>query len=55
MPNVSHLTGTTTFLSLAITNSNTQEIVNLLLIMASFIIGAAYSGLVIGNTALKTG
>ena len=52
---VSHLTGTTTFLSLAIANSNTQEIVHLLLIMASFIIGAAYSGLVIGNTALKLG
>jgi uncharacterized membrane protein YoaK (UPF0700 family) len=52
---VSHLTGTTTFLSLAIANSNTQEIVHLLLIMASFIIGAAYSGLIIGNTALKLG
>ena len=52
---VSHLTGTTTFLSLAIAHSYTQEIVRLLLIMASFVIGAAYSGLVIGNTALKLG
>jgi uncharacterized membrane protein YoaK (UPF0700 family) len=52
---VSHLTGTTTFLSLAITHSNIQEIVHLLLIIVSFIIGAAYSGLVIGNTALKLG
>lgn len=52
---VSHLTGTTTFLSLAITHSNIQEIIRLLLIMASFIVGAAYSGLIIGNTALKLG
>ncbi|HEX2586083.1 MAG TPA: YoaK family protein, partial [Steroidobacteraceae bacterium] len=52
---VSHLTGTSTFLSLAITNSNFPEITHLLLVMVSFILGAAYSGLVIGNTALKLG
>lgn len=52
---VSHLTGTSTFLSLALANSNTQEIVHLLLVMASFVVGAAYSGLVIGNTALQLG
>jgi uncharacterized membrane protein YoaK (UPF0700 family) len=52
---VSHLTGTSTFLSLAIANTNMQEVIHLLLVMASFIIGAAYSGLVIGNTALQLG
>jgi len=52
---VSHLTGTSTFLSLAIANSNMQEMTHLLLVMVSFILGAAYSGLVIGNTALKLG
>lgn len=52
---VSHMTGTSTFLSLAISNSDTQEIVHLLLVMASFVIGAAYSGLIIGNTALQLG
>lgn len=52
---VSHLTGTSTFLSLAIANTNMQEMIHLLLVMASFIIGAAYSGLVIGNTALQLG
>lgn len=52
---VSHLTGTSTFLSLAIANTNTQEIAHLLLVMVSFILGAAYSGLVIGNTALQLG
>jgi uncharacterized membrane protein YoaK (UPF0700 family) len=52
---VSHLTGTSTFLSLALSNQNLQESGHLLLVMASFILGAAYSGLVIGNTALKLG
>ncbi len=52
---VSHLTGTSTFLSLAIVNSNAQEIAHLLLVMASFVVGAAYSGLIIGNTALQLG
>ncbi len=52
---VSHLTGTSTFLSLAIANQNMQEILHLLLVMFSFVLGAAYSGLVIGNTALRLG
>lgn len=52
---VSHLTGTSTFLSLALANQNAQEVVHLLLVMVSFVIGAAYSGVVIGNTALKLG
>jgi uncharacterized membrane protein YoaK (UPF0700 family) len=52
---VSHLTGTSTFLSLSIANQNTQDTVHLLLVMASFILGAAFSGVVIGNTALQLG
>ena len=52
---VSHLTGTSTYLSLAVANGSGSEIVHLLLVMASFVIGAAYSGVVIGNTALKLG
>lgn len=52
---VSHLTGTSTFLALEIAHLNTAEIVHLLLVMASFVAGAAFSGLLIGNTALKLG
>lgn len=52
---VSHLTGTSTFLSLSLTNQNVQEALHLILVMLSFVIGAAYSGIVIGNTALKLG
>ena len=52
---ISHLTGTTTFLSLAVANTDFQEALHLLLVMACFILGAAFSGIVIGNTALKLG
>lgn len=52
---VSHLTGTSTFLALEIAHSNTEETTHLLLVMASFIAGAALSGVLIGNTALKLG
>lgn len=52
---VSHLTGTSTFLSLALANQQTQEVMHLLLVMLSFVVGAAYSGVIIGNTALKLG
>lgn len=52
---VSHLTGTSTFLALEIAQSNIGEIVHLLLVIASFMAGAAFSGLLIGNTALKLG
>ena len=52
---VSHLTGTSTFLALEIAHTNTAEIVHLLFVMASFVAGAAFSGLLIGNTALKLG
>jgi len=52
---VSHLTGTSTFLSLEIANLNTPEIIHLLLVAASFLVGAVFSGFVVGNTALKLG
>lgn len=52
---VSHLTGTSTFLSLAIARSETQEILHLLIVLISFVLGAAFSGMVIGNTALQLG
>lgn len=52
---VSHLTGTSTFFSLAIATHNLHNALHLLLIMLSFIVGAAYSGLVIGHSSLKLG
>ncbi|MGD9843519.1 MAG: YoaK family protein [Steroidobacteraceae bacterium] len=52
---VSHLTGTSTFLSLAVTKTDFQEMLHLLLVMLSFVLGAAFSGAVIGNTALRLG
>lgn len=52
---VSHLTGVSTFLSVEIVSANTQDIIHLILVIISFMVGAAYSGLVIGNTALKLG
>ncbi|MFT3929513.1 MAG: YoaK family protein [Spongiibacteraceae bacterium] len=52
---VSHLTGTSTFLALEIAQSNIGEILHLLGVIASFVGGAAFSGLLIGNTALKLG
>ena len=52
---VSHLTGTSTFLSLEIATLNGPEIIHLLLVAASFLIGAVFSGFLVGNTALKLG
>lgn len=52
---VSHLTGTSTFLSLALANQNLQEALHLIFVMLSFVVGASYSGIIIGNTALKLG
>ena len=52
---VSHLTGTSTFLSLALANQDVEGTIHLLLVIASFMMGAAFSGIVIGNTALKLG
>lgn len=52
---VSHLTGISTFLSLELANHNMQAVAHLLLVMVGFIVGAAYSGFIIGNVALKLG
>lgn len=52
---VSHLTGISTFLSLALASHNLQAVLHLLLVMAGFVTGAAYGGFVIGNVALKLG
>jgi uncharacterized membrane protein YoaK (UPF0700 family) len=52
---VSHLTGTSTFLSLEIASVNTPEVVHLLLLALSFLLGAVLSGFIVGNTALKLG
>lgn len=51
---VSHLTDISTFLSLE-PNYNMQAVPHLLLVMAGFIVGAAYSGFIIGNVALRLG
>jgi uncharacterized membrane protein YoaK (UPF0700 family) len=50
---VSHLTGVSTYLSFALSDGNYQDAFHLMLIAISFVIGAAYSGLIIGNIALK--
>lgn len=52
---ISHLTGTSTVLSLALAQQHSGDVLHLLLVMLSFVLGAAYSGLIIGNTALKLG
>jgi uncharacterized membrane protein YoaK (UPF0700 family) len=50
---VSHLTGVSTYLSLALANGHYQAAFHLILIAMSFVVGAAYSGLIIGNVALE--
>lgn len=52
---VSHLTGTSTFLSLALANQHALTALHLLMVMLCFVLGAAYSGLVIGNISLQPG
>lgn len=52
---VSHLTGVSTFLSLEMASLNISEIIHLLLVVFSFLIGAVLSGFIVGNTALKLG
>ena len=52
---VSHLTGTSTFLSLEIASLNTSEVIHLLSLALSFLMGAVLSGFIVGNTALKLG
>lgn len=52
---VSHLTGTASLLAMQIANMNLSGSLHLLLVILSFLIGAMFSGFVIGNTALKLG
>ncbi|RYY76182.1 MAG: DUF1275 domain-containing protein [Gammaproteobacteria bacterium] len=52
---VSHLTGTSTFLSLEIASLNVTEVTHLLSLALSFLMGAVLSGFIVGNTALKLG
>lgn len=50
---VSHLTGSSTLLGAEIANGNSAEIIHLLLILGSFVLGASMSGFAIGNESLK--
>lgn len=52
---VSHLTGTSTLLGLSLVSQDTAEMFHLLLILASFVAGAAASGLLIDREALRLG
>lgn len=52
---VSHLTGSSTLLGVQWAGGNVSEVLHLLLILASFVIGAGVSGFAIGNEPLKLG
>ncbi|HXS16026.1 MAG TPA: YoaK family protein, partial [Polyangiaceae bacterium] len=52
---VSHLTGTSTLLGLALVNLDSSGAFHLWLIMLSFVLGAALSGLIIDREALRLG
>jgi len=52
---ISHLSGTATLLGTGILNSSFQDALHLLLILFSFLIGAAISGYFLRNGALKLG
>lgn len=52
---VSHLTGTTSLLSLAIVNQNFSVAMHLLYIVLSFVFGAILSGVIIEKTAFRIG
>lgn len=52
---ISHLTGNSTLLSLAIAELRPTDSLHLLLVMLSFVLGAAYSGLLLGNSLLTLG
>lgn len=52
---VSHLTGSSTLLGVELAGGNVSESIHLLLIIASFVVGAGVSGFVIGNESLKLG
>lgn len=52
---VSHLTGTSTLLGQALVSGDAGEGLHLLLILLSFVLGAALSGVIVQNSALKLG
>ena len=52
---VSHLTGVSTFFSLEVANANWWEVFHLWIVALAFLLGAMFSGFVVGNTALKLG
>lgn len=52
---VTHLTGTTTLLGIAISKFDSQGVIHLLLLLGSFLAGNTLSGLIIEDTALKLG
>jgi uncharacterized membrane protein YoaK (UPF0700 family) len=52
---VSHLSGTTTILGAELASVNFLSVTHLLLILLSFVFGAALSGILIRHTALKLG
>ena len=52
---VSHLTGTSTLLGLSLVNLDGSESLHLFLVLASFMFGAALSGVLIGQAVLRLG
>lgn len=52
---VSHLTGTSTLLGLALIDLDAAEILHLILVLLSFMLGAALSGVIIDNAVLRLG
>ena len=52
---VTHLTGTTTLMSLAIYERNVDELLHLFGVIVAFVAGAAFSGFLIQHSTLKLG
>lgn len=52
---VSHLTGVSTFFSLEIATTQWAEVFHLWVVAIAFLVGAIFSGFVVGNTALMLG
>lgn len=52
---VSHLSGVSTLLGVELAGGNLTEMLHLLLIIVSFVLGSAISGFIIGNESLKLG
>lgn len=52
---VSHLTGTSTLLAVALVDQDIAEGTHLVFVLLSFLLGAAFSGALIGNAVLRLG